>query len=380
MQRLILTVAFVLACAGAGAAGVNEAVLEGSSCPAGGLVDAAFRDGALATLSRLVVQAPGRTAHGALRAHPTAGHVDAQGRAWHQVSAYQVNLGLIGVLRVAPQLLPLAADWLRWQARHMALQGDSRGIVLDHWLRADDLEESTCPPGMAQPLCGHVDAFDSTAASMLLMADAYLRHGGSLSVLREPSMRQALEAAATALRELASFDGLTFAKPSYRVEYTMDQVEVVAAWRAWARVQRDAYSQPQSGENSLAAARRGEAALRERLWDPAAGAWQVSLGAGAPQPGRWYPDTVAQAWPLLWGTEAGAPQRAHDAWRRAIAPWQGPSVHWALRHVDPDGFWWPAVAVAARCSGDDAGARLWVARAPALAQSGGPLPLAISGR
>lgn len=362
MRRFLLPLVLVSACGPAGAFGQSTEAIVGSPCQAGDLVDSEFRDAALRVLERLVVQAPGRTSHGAVRTHHTAGHVDAQGQAWHQVSAYQVNLGLIGALRVAPQLLPLAADWLRWQARHMARQGASRGVVLDHWVRAEDFEESTCPSGMAHSLCGTVDAYDSTAASTLLMADAYVRQGGDPSVLREPLMREALEAAATALRELSTPEGLTLAKPTHRVAYTMDVVEVTAGWRAWARVQRGVYSEPQSGEISLGAARRGEAALRTHLWDPAAGAWRTSLGAGAPQTGRWYPDTVAQAWPFLWGTDIGRNGRAREAWRRAIARWQGPS-HWAQQQADPDGFWWPAVAVAAHCIGDTDAARRWVARA-----------------
>ena len=360
----------LLACAGlavgagvaAGTVGASEPPLAGSPCAAGGLVDPAFRDASLVALDRLVVHAPGRPADGAMRSHHSAGHVDVQGRAWHHVSAYQVNFGLVGALRVAPQLLPLVADWLRWQARHIAPVGGNRGVVLDHWVRADTADESTCPPGIAQSLCGHVDAFDSTAASTLLMADAYLRHGGDVFVLREPKMRQALEAAAAAIRDLTTTDGLTLAKPTHRIVYTMDVVEVMAGWRAWARVQRDAYAEPASADNSAAAAARGETGLRARLWDASAGAWRVSLGAGAPQRSRWYPDTVAQAWPLLWGAEAGTADRARDAWRRAIAPWQG-KQHWARSNVDPDGFWWPAAAVAALCTGDAAGARTWVARA-----------------
>ena len=338
--------------------------LADSPCPTGALVDPVFRDAALQALAGLVVNAPGRSAHGAVRSHHSAGYVDAQGRAWHQISAYQVNLGLVGALRIGPKQLPLVADWLGWLARHIAPGGASRGVVLDHWVRAGDFEESTCPPGMASALCGAVDAFDSTAATTLLLADAYLAHGGDVMLIRSPAMRQALEASATTLNALATADGLTLAKPSHPVVYTMDVVEVIAGWRAWARVQRDAYAQPQSAINSFALASRAEAGLRNKLWLVPAGAWRVSLESGAPQRSRWYPDTVAQAWPLLWGVDAGPPTRARDAWRQAIAPWQPPApTHWARKTVDPDGFWWPAVAVAALCTGDEASARTWVARA-----------------
>ena len=361
-MRALSSTLLALALGFGGAAAAQDPPLVGSGCATGTLVDPVFRDQALATLERLVVHAPGRAADGAVFSHQSAGHVDPQGRAWHQVSAYQANLGMIGALRVAPRLLPLAAAWLRWQARHIAPVGAPRGVVIDHWVRVGDLEESTCPAGIAAPLCTTVDAYDSTAASTLLLADAYLRHGGDLAVLRDPPMRQALEAAASALGGLTVADGLTVAKPTYLVVYTMDMAEVVAGWRAWARLQRDAYAQPASAVNTLASAARAEAGTLARLWDAPSLAWRVDLGAGAPQHNRWYPDTVAQAWPMLWGLDADAPERTRNAWRRAVAPWQG-AAHWARSNVDPAGFWWPAAAVAALCTGDDVGARTWVARA-----------------
>ena len=350
----------------AGVPAVPAQPLIDSACPTAGLVDAAFRDAALATLAGLVVRAPGRSADGAVRSHHTAGHVDAQGRAWHQISAYQVNLGLLGALRAAPaSQLPLVAGWLGWLARHIAPGGASRGVVLDHWVRAGDFEESTCPPGLAKHQCEAVDAFDSTAATTLLLADAYLQRGGDVMLIREPRMRAALEAAATTLQALTVTDGMTLAKPSHPVVYTMDVVEVIAGWRAWGRVQRDAYAQPQSAINSFAVAATAEAGLRKRLWHAPSHAWRVHLEAAAPQRSRWYPDTVAQAWPLLWGVDAGPPGRAAEAWRQAIAPWQR-NPHWARSTADPEGFLWPAVAVAALCTGDEAAARTWVARARRL--------------
>lgn len=342
-----------------------------SICETSTLVDAAFRDAAIAALDRLVVRAPGQSAHGAIQSHHAAGHLDPQGRAWHQVTAYAANLAMLGVLRVSPQSLPVAADWLRWQARHMAVDHQTRGllggVVLDHWVRADGLEESLCPPGMAKQLCSQVDAFDSTAASTLLLADAYVRFGGDATLLREPPIRLALESSALALVQLTGPTGLTIAKPDYPVVYTMDAVEVVAGWRAWARIQRNVYAQPASATNSLAQAQRIEAVMQTRLWNKAASAWRVSLDAGAPQFKRWYPDTVAQAWPLLWGHRSLPPERLKTTWRSAITPWQGKTSgdgnHWAQHNADSDGFWWPAVAVASLCAGDAAAAQAWVARA-----------------
>lgn len=337
--------------------------LAESRCAAAAIVDAAFRDAALRALNGLVVSAPGQPADGALRTHHSAGHRDAQGQAWHQVSAYPVNLGLVGALNVSPAVLPVAEGWLRWQARHIATTGPQRGVVMDHWVRAGSFEESSCPPGIEARLCLHVDAFDSTAASTLLLADAYLRHGGRVALLREPAMRAALEAAAAALRDLGTAEGLTLALPGHRVAYTMDAVEVIAGWRAWARLQERAYAEPAAAVLSLAQAQRAQAAMDTRLWDAARGSWRVSAGGPAPDRRRWYPDTVAQSWPLLWSAEPGTRLRDAGAWQQAVAAWQRPAVHWADHRADPAGFAWPAAAVAALCIGEPGAARRWVARA-----------------
>lgn len=332
-------------------------------CHAGGpLVDAVLRDAGLAMLARLAVQAPGQAADGAIRAHLSAGHVDPAGASWHLVSAYQVNLAVTQALRIAPANGPLAAAWLRWQARHCTTTGPGAGVVFDHWVRDGDLRLEPCPPGMALRVCPQVDAYDSTAATLLLAAEGYRAATGDAALLREPALRAALQGAAGTLVALTQPQGLTAAKPDHPALYLMDAVEVVAGWHAWARVQEMAYGDADGARAAGAAAQRVEAAIRTHLWDAGARAWRVSLGAGPPDFSRWYPDTVAQAWPLLWGVRGHTPAAAHAAWRRAARHWLG-AADWSRRNVDPAGFWWPAVAVAAQCVGDDAAARAWVARA-----------------
>ncbi|MDB5894092.1 MAG: hypothetical protein JWQ88_1623 [Rhodoferax sp.] len=354
----------------------TSATASGDACPGVALVDDAFRDAALQALQALVIHAPGLPADGAVQAHHSAGHVDPVGQAWHYVSAYQVNLAFIGALAVAPRLAGDAAGWLRWQAAHTSFTGPGQGVVFDHWVRAQGFAESTCPPGMAAETCPRVDAYDSTAASLLLLADAYASvpvsssasidadTPGGAALLRTPSMRIALEAAAGTLAAMTQRQGLSWAKPDHQVAYLMDAVEVAAGWRAWARLQAAVYGVPQAAQSSLAAARRLDAAVVRHLWHAPSQTWRVSLGAPAPDFGRWYPDTVAQAWPLLWN-ESAEPQarvRAAGAWRQAARAWQGPPG-WSAHNVDPAGFWWPAVAVAARCQGDEPGTRAWVDRA-----------------
>jgi hypothetical protein len=338
-----------------------------SLCPPGALVDAAFRDAAVLTMRRLVVRAPNQPSHGAVRRALAPAHIDAQKRPWYHVAAYEGNLGLIGALRVDPSLRTEAADWLRWQVRHLPLRGADQGVLYDRWILADGTQETMCPPDIDARHCKQIDATDSTIASLFLMAKAYLDNGGDPALLREPAVRLALERSASALIKLRQPNGLSWAKRSHPVAYLMDAVEVAAGWRALAYVQDHVWAQPPAAQTSRDRAQVASSAVEQLLWDSGAALWRVSLDAGSPDTSHWYPDTMAQAWPLLWSTpsQPAGYSASRAAWPRAAARWRTNDNAWQSRNVDPAGFWWPAAAVAAHCVGDSTAAVDWVARARA---------------
>lgn len=338
-----------------------------SLCPPGALVDAAFRDAAVLTMRQLVVRAPGQASHGAVRRALAPAHVDGQRRPWHHIAAYEGNLGLIGALRIDPTLRTEAADWLRWQVRNLPLRGVDQGVLHDRWVLADGSQQSSCPPDIDARHCQQIDATDSTIASLFLMAKAYLDNGGDAALLREPAVRLALERAAVTLARLQQPNGLSWAKRSHPVAYLMDAVEVAAGWRALAHVQDTVWAQPRAAQTSRARAQRTSSGVEQQLWDAGTGLWRVSLDAGPAQTRHWYPDTMAQAWPLLWSSpsQSGSFHLSRTAWPQAAARWRTNDSAWQSRNVDPAGFWWPAAAVAAHCVGDTAAAVDWVARARA---------------
>ncbi len=334
-----------------------------SGCAAAALVDPAFRDAAVLMMRRLVVRAPGQISDGAIRRTLSPAHVDASGRAWHHIAAYEANLGLIGALRIDPTLREEAARWLRWQIRHLPVDGQDRGVLFDRWISADGREMTVCPPDIEPRHCRQIDATDSTIASMFLLAQAYLRHGGDPALLRDPVIERAFRRAATTLAQLQQPDGLSHAKLDHPVSYLMDAVEVAAGWRALAALQQEVWKQPAVAELSRERERRTWRGIEQVLWQPQAGLWLTSAGAAPVQSGRWYPDVMAQAWPLLWSLPEDrlTRERGRQAWQRVSARWP----EWPRRNVDPAGFWWPAAAVAAHCSGDGRAAAEWVARARA---------------
>lgn len=367
--------------------------LPGSPCAPLPLADAALAEAAVQVLRTLAVQAPGRPADGAWRVQNDAAHESDDAPPWQRISAYPANLALVGMLAAAPQAVrPLAADWLRWQAQALAPgRTPWPGVLPDHWLQVDTGRLLRCAPaGAPRPAaaraarCEAVDAHDSAAASLLLAAQAWWRHTGDAGLLRERALRRALADAAAALRRLDDGQGLSLAAPDYPVAYLMDAVEVAAGWAAWAQLQAEVWQNPAAAADGRRQARRVATAIQTRLWDPAAGRWRVHAGASAPEATRWYPDTVAQAWPLLWGLDQHlAPpaadalrQRARQAWLQAVAAWQEAAAaatptepaplrpaRWALAPADRDGFWWPSIAVASACTGDPMSTQVWLARA-----------------
>ena len=103
--------------------------------------------------------------------------------------------------------------WLDWCATHQ----DKDGFWYDHTGTIASYNSN-----------GKVDAYDSSAATFLLVVERYQRSGAKLS----PKVVAAAKASLNCITNLADTDGLTSAKPDYKVKYLMDNVEVFAGLSA----------------------------------------------------------------------------------------------------------------------------------------------------
>ncbi len=99
--------------------------------------------------------------------------------------------------------------WLDWCVKHQESGGfwnDTTGTIARN--------ESN----------GKVDAHDSSAAMFLLVAERYRHSGSKLS----PQIVAAAKASLKCIQNVTDTDGLTWAKPDYKVKFLMDNVEVYA--------------------------------------------------------------------------------------------------------------------------------------------------------
>jgi hypothetical protein len=204
---------------------------------------------------------------------------------------YLGNFAAIGLVEAARQTgdgryLQAAWRWLAWYQAHQ----DARGFVTDYRRS-----------GGAMVSTGDMDSTDAYAGTFLVAARAALRVSGDRARLR--TLRAGIGGAVRAIEATQDRDGLTWAKPGWRVKYLMDQAETYAGLRAAGELAGAA------GDGALAA-RAADDARRLRagvatLWDPSTGAYDWAKHAdGARQRTDWrllYPDALQQVWAVAFG-------------------------------------------------------------------------------
>ncbi len=190
----------------------------------------------------------------------------------------------------------LASTWsyLAWYA---AAQ-DANGYVTDYTVAANGSLAST----------GDMDSTDSYAAVFVLAAEAAYRassrvEGSGTAKKRLKSLAGGLDGALRAVESTVTSDGLTWAKPGWRVKYLMDQAEVYAGMQSAGRLFAVLGDRTRGNRaRSLAA---GVSAGVAGLWDPATGtyAWARHEDGGT-QPADLavlYPDAMEQVWAVAFG-------------------------------------------------------------------------------
>jgi len=204
---------------------------------------------------------------------------------------YLANFAAIGLVEATrrtgdQRYLQAAWRWLAWYQAHE----DARGFVTDY-RRSGDVMVST----------GDMDSIDAYAGTFLLAARAAFRISGDKA--RLGTLQRGISLAVRAIEATQDRDGLTWAKPTWRVKYLMDQAETYAGLRAASEL-ADAL-----GDHALTSRTTGDA---ERLRAGVAALWNSATGAydwakhdtGARQPTNWrvlYPDALQQVWAVAFG-------------------------------------------------------------------------------
>lgn len=175
--------------------------------------------------------------------------------------------------------------WIAWYEAHQ----NANGTIYDY----------DGAPG-AWKGTGDYDSTDSYASTFLEAVWALYRAGPDRSWLRErlPAARKCVDA----IRLTLQANGLTLAKPTYPVMYTMDNTETAAGLRSAARIEREVGDKERAGQCD-ALAERMEHAVQTLLWDADNQCYLIGLqpdGYRHRGLSRWYPDAMANLMAIGW--------------------------------------------------------------------------------
>lgn len=236
---------------------------------------------------------------GAITVAPTGGNAA-------RIEPYFANYAALGLLRAYQvtgdaSYRQTAERWLDWYAAHMNPDG-----TVDKYV-------GTYPNWVAT---GDYDSADSYASTYILanwkLAELERNHGQRKKAARVLTDR--VERAWAALDSVYLVDGVTIAKKTYAVRYTMDNAETWLGEVAYAKLANLA-GDTASAKLATHHARRVMYALRHRypIADPAGTylAWYVSPGNQHGGLTSWYPHGLANVIPLsIYGGAADEPHYA----------------------------------------------------------------------
>jgi hypothetical protein len=291
-----------------------------------------------------------------------------------RVVPYLGNYAAWGLAVQAGRVRDMAALNTAWA--HLgwyASAQDASGFVTDYVAGPDGSLTST----------GDMDSTDAYAATFFLAADAAYQasdriEGRSTARSRASALSRGLDGALRAVEATTDSDGLTWAKPTWRVKYLMDQAEVNAGLQAAARLFTQ-LADPGRAARASAGAQYVASGV-SALWNPTTQAYDWAKhedGSQAPADLTvLYPDALEQVWAVAFGLVPQKRATSLLARIKALHPELGepdapmPGSNGAERV----GYWtWAAAAWLA--VGDRAEAdRLLSAVDSAAASSGRPWP------
>ncbi len=243
------------------------------------------------------------------------------------INPYFANLGAASLLSSADFLTDVER-YLDWYLLHM----NPNGSIHDFQIVNDRVISTGCADS--------TDSTDSYAATFLSLVNGWVKAGGDPNWVRVNM--SSLNRVQGAILDVTDRDALTWAKPYYPYKLLMDNCEVYQGWRDWAEVLKRVGL---DDESNIADQRADQLFASINRFRSPDGSWAWALTRVGLRldsyPGRFYPDGVAQLFPLLHGLTDDP--SGYLAFRQAHPEW------WQFKTTD---FPWMLVVQVARLSHD----------------------------
>ncbi|HHV56036.1 MAG TPA: hypothetical protein GXX55_11425 [Firmicutes bacterium] len=228
---------------------------------------------------------------------------------------------------------------LEWYLAHLERPDylGIRGTVYDYELSWD---------GVLRPT-GDYDSSDSYGATFFSALRRYYEITGDREFVQKH--RAELEEIAGAVLATQQRDGLTWAKPNYRVKYLMDNSEVYRGLADLAFLCREVLGDAALADRYQAKADQVRRGIERYLWKGDHYAMAIDdRGQAFPWDGKkWYPDATSQLFPIWLGVIDPQSDRARQVYQRFNQEQPG----WVRLEKD-DPFPWATMGYAAAVMGD----------------------------
>jgi len=263
------------------------------------------------------------------------------------IRPYFSNLAAMGVV-AAKQHLDAVENWMCWYVEHLNATDvwniNNGGTIYDYNVDGQGIETPT----------HDADSTDSYAATFLSLARMYFESGDTNAQAYIRSIKTNLENIADVEFRTAQADSLTVAKPDYPVRYLMDNIEVWRGLTDFALLEASAWGDAGKQRLYSAQAARIASSIESEMWNQAAGWYYTAIhedgSKEAAHWAEWYPDSVAQLFPIIYGLIEPTSTRAVSLYSQFNESWPA----WTTGQRGGDVFPWAMVAYAAAVMGDTA--------------------------
>jgi hypothetical protein len=253
-----------------------------------------------------------------------------------EIEPYFANLAATGWLEDRTKI-PQVEAWMSWYIAHLNWpdRWGEYGTVYDYSVN-----------GVTETSLGTFDSADSYAATFLSLAEALWNTGdtGAQSFIKETIGEYTLNVVGNVITNLQQRNGLVYAMPTDQVEYLMDNSEDYSGLMDFARLAAQAWGDANAASWYTAHAHAIRAGIQSVLYIRASGLYRPHAGSNAPDLQTWYPDSVAQLYPMVQGVIAPGSPHARNVYAAFNQAWPG----WMdLSFNFQDKFPWVIVAYAA---------------------------------
>ena len=297
-----------------------------------------------------------------------------------KITPYFANIAALGLVEANTAASRAGAlKWMQWYLGHLnpASPNVPANSVFDYTY--DAVTGTETPTGDFDS----VDSYASTALNLAFEAhssgDPALMSFVSSNIGKYEAIANILNfGAPIGVRvETGPDAGLTIAKPSYPIAYTMDNVEVYSGLADFVKLQ-SALGRTAEASYYDAWATLTKDAILSKLWNPTNNNWDWAY-ANSSNIGVFYAQATAQLWPILYGVVAPSDPKAISAWGQFTAAYPT----WFEGGL-PDAYPWVSISRVAQLMGNTARAEAYLTNVHSRYAPGFGLPsscsVAICGR